>query len=87
MFAPYGGLVRILFAIDQVDYEPQGIMQLSSVLKAAGHEVRLVIATREDAVAFAARYKPGIVAYSVITGSQRYYLNLNRRIKQAVPAF
>jgi len=79
--------VRVLFILDQVDYEPQGIMQLSSVLKAAGHEVALAVATLEDPVAVAQRFRPQILAYSVITGSQRYYLDLNRRIRDAVAAF
>jgi hypothetical protein len=33
--------MRVLFILKQVDYEPQGILHLSSVLKQAGHEVRL----------------------------------------------
>lgn len=50
--------MRVLFILDQVDYEPQGIMQLSSVLKAAGHEVALAVATLEDPVAVAQRFRP-----------------------------
>jgi anaerobic magnesium-protoporphyrin IX monomethyl ester cyclase len=79
--------VRVLFVLDQVDYEPQGIMQLSSVLKAAGHQVQLAICALEDPVRVALEFQPHILAYSVITGSQRYYLELNRRLRAKVNAF
>jgi anaerobic magnesium-protoporphyrin IX monomethyl ester cyclase len=76
--------VRVLFIAQQTDYEPQGIMHLSSVLKAAGHEVDLVVATHQDPVQVAREFQPDVAAYSVITGSQRYYLDVNRRIKREV---
>jgi anaerobic magnesium-protoporphyrin IX monomethyl ester cyclase len=79
--------MRVLFVIRQIDYEPQGIMHLSSALKAAGHQVALAVAAHEDPVAVAREFRPGIVGYSVITGSQRYYLQLNQRIKQEVDVF
>ena len=78
--------MRVLFVVDQIDYEPQGIMCLSSALKAAGHEVELTIARHEDPVEAARRFQPGIVGYSVITGSHRWYLDVNQRIKAALPA-
>jgi anaerobic magnesium-protoporphyrin IX monomethyl ester cyclase len=77
--------VRVLFITQQIDYEPQGIMHLSSALKAAGHEVELAIAARRDPVAVAQAFRPDVAAYSVITGSQRYYLDLNRWLKAAMP--
>jgi len=80
-------LMRILFAIKQIDYEPQGILHLSSVLKAAGHEVALTVASDEDPVRFAVRFDPHVIAYSVTTGSQGYYLTLNRRIKERLEVF
>jgi anaerobic magnesium-protoporphyrin IX monomethyl ester cyclase len=76
--------VRVLFVAQQTDYEPQGIMYLSSALKAAGHEVDLVVATHQDPVEMARQFQPHVAAYSVITGSQRYYLDVNRRIKREV---
>ncbi len=77
--------VRVLFAVQQIDYEPQGIMHLSSALKAAGHEVELAVGAHHDPVAVARVFQPDVVAYSVITGSQRYYLDLNRRLKAEMP--
>jgi anaerobic magnesium-protoporphyrin IX monomethyl ester cyclase len=77
--------VRVLFITQQVDYEPQGIMYLSSALKAAGHQVELAIAAHHDPLAVAREFRPDVAAYSVITGSQRYYLDLNRRLKAEMP--
>ncbi|MDH7486263.1 MAG: radical SAM protein [Anaerolineae bacterium] len=76
--------MRVLFVEKQIDYEPQGIMSMAAVLRKAGHEVALTVATREDPVEFARRYRPHIVGYSVLTGSQRAYFDLNRRIKAAL---
>jgi anaerobic magnesium-protoporphyrin IX monomethyl ester cyclase len=76
--------MRILFVEKQIDYEPQGIMSLSACLKRAGHEVALTIASQEDPVTFACCYQPDIVGYSVLTGSQRWYLSLNLRIKEVL---
>jgi radical SAM superfamily enzyme YgiQ (UPF0313 family) len=77
--------LRVLFVAQQIDYEPQGIMHLSSALKAAGHEVELAVGAYQDPVAVARASQPDVVAYSVITGSQRYYLDVNRRLKAEVP--
>jgi len=80
-----GLIVRVLFVTQQVDYEPQGIMHLSSALKAAAHQVELAVAVHQDPLAAAREFRPDLVAYSVITGSQRYYLDLNRRLKAEMP--
>ena len=77
--------MRVLFIVQQIDYEPQGIMHLSSALKATGHEVELAIAARYDPLAVTRGFQPDVLAYSVITGSQRYYLDVNRRLKAALP--
>jgi anaerobic magnesium-protoporphyrin IX monomethyl ester cyclase len=77
--------VRVLFITQQIDYEPQGIMHLSSALKAAGHEVELAVAAHHDPVDVAREFRPDLAAYSVITGSQRYYLDVNRRVKSTIP--
>lgn len=79
--------MRVLFVIKQIDYEPQGILHLSSALKAAGHQVRLAIVAQEDVVAVAREFQPGIVGYSVWTGGQHFYFDINRRIRAAVDVF
>ncbi len=79
--------MRILFVLKQIDYEPVGLIQLSSVLRNAGHEVRLAVETEEDLVEVARQWQPGILAYSVWTGGHRYYVDLNRKLRSAVNAF
>ncbi len=76
--------MRVLFVATEISYEPQGLMTLSAVLKQAGHEVALTVADLEDPVAFAVDFQPDILGYSVLTGSQQAYLELNRRIRQAL---
>jgi anaerobic magnesium-protoporphyrin IX monomethyl ester cyclase len=77
--------MRVLFVDKQIDYEPLGLLYLSSVLKEAGHEVRLAVAADEDPAAVAGEWRPAVVGYSVYTGSQTYYRDLNLRVKEAVP--
>lgn len=60
-------------------------MYLSSALKAAGHQVDLAVAAHQDPVSVAREFRPDVAAYSLITGSQRYYLDLNRRLKAELP--
>ena len=76
--------MRVLFVAQEISYEPQGIMSMSAVLKKAGHEVALTVASREDPTAYARAYDPDILGYSVMTGSQRGYLELNLRIRGAL---
>lgn len=76
--------MRVLFVERELSYEPQGIMSMSAVLKQAGHDVALAVESMEDPVAFAAEYKPDIVGYSVMTGSQRAVFDINLRVRQAV---
>lgn len=75
---------RVLFVSQELSYEPQGIMALSSVLKKAGHEVALTVVTEEDPVARALTFQPDILAYSMMTGSHRNYLALNQRLRTAL---
>ena len=62
-------------------------MTLSSALKAAGHEVELAIAKQKDPLEVVRQFQPGIVGYSIMTGGQRWYLDLNKRIKAEAPVF
>ena len=79
--------MRVLFVLKQVDYEPQGILHLSSVLGQAGHQVRLCIVSQEDPIEAMEEFRPAIVGYSVTTGLQKYYLELNRRVKESFDVF
>jgi len=77
--------VHLLFIIKEIDNEPHGIMHISALLKQEGHQTSLVVATEEDPVETALRLKPDVVGYTVYTGTQNYYLDLNRRIKRQLP--
>jgi len=76
--------LRVLFVEKQIDYEPQGIMSLASVLEEAGHEVGLTICAQEDPVEVARAFEPDIIGYSVMTGSQKFYFELNRHLKESL---
>lgn len=77
-------MAKILWVEKQIDYEPQGIMSMSAVLKQAGHTVALTISAQEDPVDFAQKFQPDILGYSTMTGSQHYYFELNRQIRAAL---
>ncbi len=73
--------MRLLFIIKSIDNEPHGILHIASVLERAGHEVELVVATEADPLQVAREMQPRVVGYSVYTGTQKYYLDVNKRIK------
>ncbi len=77
--------MHLLFIIKEIDNEPHGIMHISSVLKQAGHQVSLVVATEADPLDTARQLRPDVVGYSVYTGTQHYYLDLNQRIRAQLP--
>jgi anaerobic magnesium-protoporphyrin IX monomethyl ester cyclase len=77
--------VHLLFIIKEIDNEPHGIMHISALLEQEGHQTSLAVATEEDPVEAALRLKPDVVGYTVYTGTQNYYLDLNRRIKAQLP--
>jgi anaerobic magnesium-protoporphyrin IX monomethyl ester cyclase len=77
--------VHLLFIIKEIDNEPHGIMHISALLKQEGHRTSLAVATEEDPVEAALRLKPDVVGYTVYTGTQNYYLDLNRQIKAQLP--
>lgn len=76
--------MRILFVIEKIEFEPLGILQLSSILKHAGHDTKLAIASDEDPVARAKGFQPHVVGYTTFTGTQHFYLEVNRRIKEEI---
>ena len=77
--------MHLLFIVKEVDNEPQGILLISSVLKQAGHQVSLVVASEEDPVEAALGLRPDVVAYTVYTGPHTWYLELNQRIRAQLP--
>ena len=77
--------MHLLFIVKEIDNEPHGILLISSLLKQAGHQVSLVVATEEDPLEAALRLQPDVVAYTVYTGPHTWYLELNQRIRARLP--
>ncbi len=78
--------MHLLFILKEVDNEPHGILLTAALLKReSNHRVSLVVATEEDPVEAALRLQPDVVGYTVYTGTQHYYADLNRRIKAQLP--
>ncbi len=77
-------MTKVLWIEKQIDYEPQGIMSMSSMLKEAGHDVQLAIAAQEDPIEVAKKFQPDVLGYSTMTGSQHYYFELNTALRNSL---
>lgn len=76
----------ILFVVQAIDYiDPIGLMLISALAKKQGHRTRLGILSREDIFGLIHSEKPDIIAYSASTGEHKYYLEINKKIKQEYP--
>lgn len=74
--------MRILF-IHKYDYhEPLGIMTLSAYLKNRGHHCELLdVKLEKNYIKQVQKYNPDIIAYSVLTVNQKFYSNINKKLK------
>jgi radical SAM superfamily enzyme YgiQ (UPF0313 family) len=77
--------MRVLFVEEYLPQEMLGIMWLSRALKDAGHETQALFLPDRRWVEKAREYDPDVVCYSVTTGMHQYLLDVNRRVKQALP--
>ncbi len=81
----YVAHMRILLIFkDSIAVERLAISQLSAVLKAAGHEVRLAILGPTPAQDFAeivSNFAPRVIGYSAMTGEHLALADLNRDLK------
>ncbi len=74
--------MRILFIYKNVNLSgPSGILALSAVLRAAGHETGLALAERRRFRDRVRDFNPDVLAYSVTTGFHRFYLEINRQLR------
>ncbi len=79
-------MARILFITRNLENaEPIGLLILGAVLKAHGHEVRLIGSRNTPLGPVMNTFAPHIVGYSVCTGLHRYLLDLNRGLKKRWP--
>jgi len=73
--------MKFLFINKPFIIEPLGVMYLSSAIKQKGHEVDLVI-TSEDLEKKVSDFKPDFIGYSIMTGDQEMYDDVNKELKQ-----
>lgn len=66
--------------------EPLGIMYLSSAIKQIGHQTDLAI-TSEDLENKVAVFKPDFIGYSIMTGDQDFYDEINKKLKSKFKFF
>jgi radical SAM superfamily enzyme YgiQ (UPF0313 family) len=80
---------RVVFVYKFFNFmEPLGIMYLSSALKNAGHETHFVdVGIDPNYVEEIRRFRPDVVAFSTTTGFHRFYADLNRELKNALPPY
>lgn len=78
--------MRVLLIFkDSVAVERMAVMQMSSALKKAGHEVRLWIASvnqREELTELMENFKPAVLGYSAMTGEHIPLVELNNELRQ-----
>ena len=79
--------MKILFVISDARTEPLGVEYLSSVLKGAGHDVRLASIAEEDVPAIVRDYQPRLIGYNMLTGWHQEQLALNRELKKRFDFF
>lgn len=81
--------MKILFITDVTYKEPLGILYIASVLKENGHECDILAPNIEknELVNQVKKFSPDIIGYSVITGSQKYYLAINNELKKHLSFF
>jgi radical SAM superfamily enzyme YgiQ (UPF0313 family) len=79
-------LARVLF-IQEIWYEYFGTMYISATLKSRGHECDVVVDHRPDRINKAVKeISPDIIAFSCLTGSYRWCLEVARDLKKSYGA-
>jgi radical SAM superfamily enzyme YgiQ (UPF0313 family) len=75
--------MKILFVYRYNYIEPIGLMYVSSMLRARGHET-FFFDTKLSAhlEEYVETLKPQVIAYSIVTGTHHYYAELNRNLKR-----
>ena len=78
--------MNILFCIKETAmHERLGVMQLSSILKSNGHNVKIAVLGRLGLTRLkhlVQRFKPSVIGYSAMTGEHVSLLSINRELKK-----
>lgn len=76
-------MVKVLF-LQEISFEHMAPMYLSSVLKENNHTCKLIIPKEEgkDWINKVINFKPDIILFSVLTGTQTWSLNISNELKK-----
>lgn len=78
--------MNILFIFKNENFiAPIGLMTISAVAKSEGHNTYLCETNQEDPLKKIEELKPDVIAYSSSSGEAKYYLKLNKIIKERYP--
>lgn len=81
-------MIKVLFISDVMEnleivtFDPLGIMLLSAVLKENGVPVEISSTDCREINDTIKSFKPSIIAYSITSGRQKFFINLNRELKK-----
>lgn len=64
--------------------EKLGLMHISSVLRKAGHQTRMVIFNKKDIKKKFSSFKPDIVGFQCTTGMQKWVCNMAKFVKEEI---
>lgn len=78
--------MKVLFLTEKFTVEPLGMAYLASALKKAGFDVDLIRVDLPGYLDEIKKYRPDVLAYSLTTGKHRKFIDLNKKIKEQVPA-
>jgi len=75
-------MARLLF-LQNIEYEFLGPMYISTLVKQGGHDVRLEIGNKlEDFEPALREFRPDLVAFSIMTGSHKWAVEIARQVKE-----
>ena len=75
--------MTFLFLHRMVYQEPLGILYLAAALARAGHQVHFIdLSLERDWLSRVEQLRPDVIGYSVVTGSQQYFLTVNAQLKK-----
>ena len=79
--------MRVLFVTEPYIIEPLGLGYLAAALKKAGHVVDQLRYSEENFLHQVRLFNPSIVAYSVTTGKEKKFIEINNLIKTRFNVF
>jgi radical SAM superfamily enzyme YgiQ (UPF0313 family) len=77
--------LRVLFIEEYLPQEMLGIMWLSRAIKDAGHQSKCLFVPDKHWIDKLIEYNPDVVLYSMTTGMQVYFAEINRKVKAVLP--